>query len=284
MMKKYTILITSLMLQVLIINVYGQSRTYTFEVKKTGQGKEGKESIIFIPGFTCSGEVWKDVRKGFESNYNCYTLTMKGFAGVKADANPQLKSWVESLANFIKDNKISNTIIIGHSLGGLMAMWLAANYPELVLKIVDVDALPCYSCSYDSTFKSKENPDCSRMHTMFNGISDDKFLATQKMTTGYLVADTSKIEMIAQWAVHSDRNTMAEIFCQFMNTDIRTKLPNIKCPALILLESNFKQSEAIAKQYKNLKTAQLQYATKGLHFIMYDDKEWLDKRIADFIK
>jgi len=32
-----------------------------------------------------------------------------------------------------------------------------------------------------------------------------------------------------------------------------------------------------------LKTADLQYANKGLHFIMYDDKEWFDGQVNNFI-
>jgi len=29
--------------------------------------------------------------------------------------------------------------------------------------------------------------------------------------------------------------------------------------------------------------AEIKYATKGLHFIMYDDKEWYDKELKNFI-
>jgi hypothetical protein len=54
---------------------------------------------------------------------------------------------------------------------------------------------------------------------------------------------------------------------------------------MILLElyfANFKP--AVMDQYKNLKTAQLQYATKGLHFVMYDDTAWYNEQLAAFFK
>ena len=41
---------------------------------------------------------------------------------------------------------------------------------------------------------------------------------------------------------------------------------------------------AIEEQYKNLKTANFQYANKGLHFIMYDDKDWYLVQLNNFIK
>lgn len=55
--------------------------------------------------------------------------------------------------------------------------------------------------------------------------------------------------------------------------------------SLILLElyfANFKP--AVMDQYENLKTAQLQYPTKGLHFVMYDDTAWYNTQVAAFFK
>ena len=40
----------------------------------------------------------------------------------------------------------------------------------------------------------------------------------------------------------------------------------------------------LEEQYKNLKAAQLQYSSKALHFIMFDDKEWYQNQLTDFIK
>ena len=39
----------------------------------------------------------------------------------------------------------------------------------------------------------------------------------------------------------------------------------------------------VLEQFKNCKTADLQFATKGLHFIMYDDKEWYDKQLFNYL-
>ncbi|MCX6146572.1 MAG: alpha/beta hydrolase, partial [Candidatus Kapabacteria bacterium] len=70
----------------------------------------------------------------------------------------------------------------------------------------------------------------------------------------------------------------------FSNTDLREKIKNIKCPTLILLEEYFKNLKpAIEKQYINLNNANLQFANKGLHFIMYDDKEWYLNQLNNFI-
>ena len=91
--------------------------------------------------------------------------------------------------------------------------------------------------------------------------------------------------MLVTWSVRSDRRTFATMYCDFMNTDLREKIKSINCPALILLEAAFVGMETpIADQYKNLSAARLSYATKGLHFIMFDDKDWYLQQLKVFIK
>lgn len=285
-MKKFVKLSVIIAFTAIFINVLGQTlgqkSAYPFEVKISGKGTQ---SIIFIPGFACSGQVWDSTKSTFEKDFACYTLTMAGFAGVPAQPKSSFQSWEKEIATYIQENKINKPIVIGHSMGGSLAMALAADYPDLISKIIVVDALPCLSALMNPSFKEKENNDCSAMVSQFASIPDAQFYQMQKGGMQQLLADTSKIEQVVNWSVQSDRTTFAEMYCDFSNTDLRDKIVNIKCPVLILLESyfiNFKP--AITEQFINLKTANLQYATKGLHFIMYDDKEWYDKQLNIFIK
>ena len=242
-------------------------------------------SLIFIPGFSCSGEVWNETISVFENNYTCYILTMAGFAGVPPQSDPTFQSWEKGIANFIEQFKIEKPVIIGHSMGGGLAMALAADYPQLISKIVVVDALPCLAALMDISFKSKDTNDCSAIISQITSATNDEFYQMQKKSVPQMLADTSKQTLVVDWSVKSDRKTLAEMYCDFSNTDLREKTALIECPALILLESyfvNFKP--AINEQFKNLKTANIQYATKGLHFIMYDDTEWYNEQLISFIK
>ncbi|WP_291285641.1 alpha/beta hydrolase [Flavobacterium sp.] len=281
-MKKYIILVIALLFSAVCLNVFAQTKAYPFEVLKTGKGKQ---TILFIPGFASSGDVWKDTRANFEKDFTCYTLTMAGFAGVKPQPNASFKNWETEIASFIKTNKIEKPIIVGHSMGGGFALALAADYPELVGKIVVVDALPCMAALMDPAFKAKENNDCSPMVNQMTTMTDTQFQDMQKKTMPRLVQDASKIDMIVDWSVKSDRKTFAEMYCDFSNTDLREKISNVKCPSLILLESYFVNLKpAIEGQYQNLKNANFQYAAKGLHFIMYDDAAWYLNQVSNFVK
>jgi pimeloyl-ACP methyl ester carboxylesterase len=281
-MKKYILIIGAIMLSVLFCNVFGQTKSYPFEVIKSGKGKK---SIVFIPGFASSGVVWNETKVNFENEYTCYTLTMAGFAGVKPEINANFKNWESAIASYIQDQKIERPIIVGHSMGGGLALAIAADYPELIDKIVVVDALPCLAAFGNPMFKSQENTNCTPMKNQITTMSEDAFYQMQKRGIGTLMTDVSKQELVISWSVKSDRNTFCDMYCDFSNTDLRDKIAAIKCPTLILLQSSFYNSKPVIEaQYKNLKTAQLAYANKGLHFIMYDDTEWYEAQLNSFIR
>lgn len=264
-----------------VCNIFGQETTYPFEVKKTGKGNQ---SLIFIPGFASSGDVWKETTARFEKNFTCYTLTMAGFAGTQPQADASFKDWEKGIAAYIRNNKIDQPIIIGHSMGGGLALAIAADYPELVGKIVIVDTLPCLAAIADPNFTSKENNDCTPVITQLTTMNDEQFRKMQTQAMPRLLADSSMQETVISWSMKSDRKTFAKMYCDFSNTDLREKIKNIQCPSLILLESFFiNLKPTIEGQYKNLKNANMQYASKGLHFIMYDDKDWYFNQLTHFL-
>lgn len=264
-----------------VCNIFGQQTVYPFELKKTGNGNQ---ALIFIPGFASSGDVWNDTTAKFEKDFTCYTLTMAGFAGIKPQTDASFKDWEKGIATYIKDNKIEKPILIGHSMGGGLALAIAADYPELAGKIIIVDTLPCLAALSDPSFTSKENNDCSPAIAQLTAMNDEQFRKMQAQAMPRLLADISMQETVINWSMKSDRKTFAKMYCDFYNTDLREKIKNIQCPSLILLESYFVTLKpTIENQYKNLKNANMQYASKGLHFIMYDDKDWYLNQLTHFL-
>ena len=280
-MSTSKIIITTFVSITLFVQAFSQTVTYPFQVEQSGKGKQ---AIIFIPGFACSGEVWNETKALFESNYVCYTLTMAGFAGVQPKENPSFRNWETAIADYIKASKIEKPVIIGHSMGGGLALAIAADYPELVGKIVVVDALPCLSALMNPGFESNKNNDCSAIVSQIKAMKEAQFYQMQKRGIQSLLADTAVQEKVVSWGVQSDRQTFAEMYCDFLNTDLREKIKNIACPSLVLLEPGFKNIQStIEGQYKNVKGADIQFANNGLHFIMYDDSQWYFTQLNKFL-
>lgn len=271
-----------LILSFIFVSILTFAGNYPFSVVKSGKGKQ---AVVFIPGFACSGEVWKETVAELQDDYTCYVLTMAGFAGVAPEEAPSFEAWKCGIARFIEEEAIKNPILVGHSVGGGLALALASDFPALPKKLVIVDTLPCLMALTNPVFKSAPNVDCRDMIQRITSMDEAQFLRMQRMSAASLTTDSSKLDELVSWGVTSDRKTYATLYCDFSNTDLRERIKNIQVPSLILLEANFRNIEsAVREQYKELPAAQLKYADKGLHFVMFDDKEWFMNRLIEFIK
>ena len=98
--------------------------------------------MLLIPGLASSGAVWDDTVKQLCGAHRCHVFTLAGFAGVPAQPGPLLDDVDAALAAYIEQQHLKAPIVVGHSLGGFVALKLAIDHPADVGKLVIVDALP----------------------------------------------------------------------------------------------------------------------------------------------
>ena len=109
-----------------------------FEVRVTGKGPD----VLLIPGLASSGAVWDDTVRPLCTTHRCHVFTLAGFAGVPAQPGPLLDNVDAALAAYIEQQHLKAPVVIGHSLGGFVALRLAIAHPADVGRLVIVDTLP----------------------------------------------------------------------------------------------------------------------------------------------
>src|SRR6202007_2287149 len=68
------------------------------------------------------------------AGHRWHRLGVRGFAGLAADGNatgPVLEPLADEIARYVTENGLSRPAIIGHSMGGLLAMLAALRHPGL---------------------------------------------------------------------------------------------------------------------------------------------------------
>ncbi len=99
--------------------------------------------MILLPGLYCSGDVWAETVAHFRDRYTCYEITLPGFGGQPAIAPDSVLKTVErDLAAYIRENRLRKPVIVGHSLGGWLALSLGVDYPGLVGDMIIVSSAP----------------------------------------------------------------------------------------------------------------------------------------------
>ncbi len=230
----------------------------SFAVHVSGEGRP----IIFIPGLGCPGSVWDETVAHLGDHVEAHVLTLSGFAGRKPVKPPLAATVRKELVRYIRSNKLDKPIIVGHSLGGFIAYWLAATAPDLIGGVIVVDAGPALADTDAETGHELRN--------MWAQAGDDEL--PQQIRTAYtsMTIDPRHMEPFIDAIARSDRQAMGDAIYELVTTDLRDKIHAIRAPLLLLLADGGYQ-QLYKKMVEPIPDHQVIVIAKTRHFVMFDD-------------
>ena len=98
--------------------------------------------LIIMHGVFGSSDNWQTLGKVFAENYKVYLVDMRNHGNSPHSDEFNYQLMVEDIIELMKDEDISEAHILGHSMGGKVAMHLSAKYPDYVSKLIVVDIAP----------------------------------------------------------------------------------------------------------------------------------------------
>lgn len=100
--------------------------------------------VILIPGLGASRGIWTSTAAAVPG-YRYHFVQLSGFAGTPAGGNragPVASAAAAEIARYIAERRLQSPAIVGHSMGGSIAMMIGARHPGAVGRIMVVDMLP----------------------------------------------------------------------------------------------------------------------------------------------
>jgi len=260
----------------------------SFHVEITGKGKP----MILIPGFASSGATWNSTVARYKDRYECHVLTLAGFAGEPRIDAPLLETVRQDLAAYIRDKKMDKPVIVGHSLGGVLALWLAEQEPRLVGPLVIVDSLPFLAAVMNpgATAESVKAP-AEQMRKMFSGPPTEESDNRTETSIKAMVTKPEDAEMVVGWSRKSDRGAMGDAIYEMMTTDLRPDLDKITAPTLVIgtwiAYKQYATREQVEKnfraQYEKLAHYDFVLEDTARHFVMLDDPDGFFQAVDRFL-
>lgn len=264
--------------------------TPVLRVDVTGTGRP----MVLIPGLTCSGDVWRETVARYSDRFECHVVTFGGFAGRPRFDGPFLDTARDSLLAYIRARHLAHPVIVGHSLGGTLAIELAETAPDAIGPLVIVDALPFLGAVWDSAATAESARKAAEpMVAAIKAQTQESYVAYQRQAP-YLksmVAPGPNYDRVLEWATTSDRSTVADAMADITSRDLRDRLPSLRSPILVLgswygtkayttraaVEATFRRQYARAPQWT------LALADTARHFIMLDSPDWMYAQMDAFL-
>jgi pimeloyl-ACP methyl ester carboxylesterase len=265
------------------------------KVEVVGKGRP----VLMVPGLNSAGETWSETCAALQADHvQCHIVTLPGFAGVPSAADASQDAWLadmrDRLLAYVGSRKLRHPVVVGHSLGGFLALQMAIKQPNTFERVVVVDSLAFLGAVQNPSATAESvKPVAEAMRARMRSQDDASYRAGVSATLKGLVHDPRRVETLTAWGNASDRAITSEAMYEMMTTDLRGELGEIKVPVLVLgawaayapYGSTKESTAAIYKaQYDKLAGVRIEMSEGGYHFLMWDDPQWLQSQVRGFLE
>jgi N-formylmaleamate deformylase len=238
-------------------------------------GEEGP-TVLLLPGITTPAILWGFVSERIATYTRVIALDNRGrgLSDQRPGLSYRLEDYAADAAGVIDTLALNNVIVLGHSMGARIGLRLAAQYPQLLSRLILAD--PPVS-------GPGRRPYPSPLQQYFDNI--DRILAGDPgPSRGIYTAEQERLRY--EWIATCSKEAVAETHRHFHDEDIFALMPRVQCPTLLLYAGKgdtIRDAEAdeIVSRIPNAAKRKLENVG---HMMPWFDLELFLHSIEEFIK
>lgn len=189
------------------------------------------ESIILLPGWGLDQQIWSPLQSELEKQYQLYFINWQGIH--------KISDFKQRVSDLIAEEKLQSFFLLGCSLGSIVALDIALNYPKEVLGIILLGGTSRFTIDpengYDSGWpariveRMKKNIKRDRRKTLLSFYKS--MFSESEITKGEL----EKFLSLGGYKIHEDDEESLVLGLDYLNQmDCRSELVKILSPLLLI--------------------------------------------------
>ena len=246
-------------------------------VRVVGRGPD----VILIPGLTSTRDIWTGTVAAVPG-YRYHLVQVAGFGSDKVGGNAKgevLGPLAAELVRYISANGLNKPAVVGHSMGGTLAMLMALRSPASIGRVMVVDMLPAPAGLFGST-AAAIRPLADLLRNSFTSTPGGRRML-ENLLGNYGGSGGAR----------GDPEFVARVTHELAVTDLTDDLRRLRVPLTVVYatppEGRSTDPESIVRSYRaayaGANGAVLKRVTNSGHMIMYDQPQRFRAELKAFL-
>ena len=205
----------------------------------TGRGTP----VVLIPGLSSPRETWAGIVPALAKTHRVLLVQVNGFGGDDPRGNLApgiLDGVVADLHAYLARERLTRAAVVGHSLGGLVAMKLALAHPGDAGRLMIVDSLPFYGRLFGpSVTPAMLAPRAAAMRdamaAQYGKPADPA--AIGQVADALALKPDSRVA-VRRWMAAADPRVSGQAMYEDLSTDVTADLPRLTMPVTLVVPYN----------------------------------------------
>ena len=239
------------------------------------QEGRGENEMVLIHGLGSNADIWNECLPYLKGNFKVWTFEMAGHGRTQPIVDPTIEKEAERLAAYMKENGIVYPTLVGHGLGGMVALKYTIDHPSDASRIIVLDSAPLQLAGEDQ--KAAVGQELANNY--------DQYVYSRFIN---MTPDKEVTERIVDTALRTDSATFISLLMSSFDFDVSDKLYSMPVPMLVvgseLMFPSADDSEHMLEHYGFGKARWLSFKRMGGvgHFMMLEQPTYLASVLTTF--
>ncbi len=238
-----------------------------------------RDAVIIIPGITSPAVTWGFVGERFGSQFDTYILDVRGrgLSEASATLDYSLDAQAADVTAFAQALGLHRYSLVGHSMGGRIAIRVARSQPVGLTRLVMID--PPVSGPGRRAYPSQLPWYVDSIRLATTGIDIEGMRRFCPTWTD------AQLSLRAEWLHTCDERAVITSFEGFHNDDIHADLPQVAVPALLMVagRGDVVRVEDVNEIRSLLPAVEVAHVPGAGHMIPWDDEDGFYSAFGEFL-
>lgn len=259
---------------------------------------KGKETLLFVHGLGSNLKAWRENIEGLSSRYRCIAIDLPGYGKSSQRNYPfSMSFFARSVNDFVRKKGLKSPVLVGHSMGGQIALHATLSEPDTYQKLVLI------APAGFETFTEAERNWFATFYTpaVVKATSDEQIVRNFELnfydmppSANFMIED--RMSMKADSAAYDHYCRMIpQCVLGMLDEAVFARLPEIATPALVIYGQNDAlipnkilhpalSTEQVARAGSTqLPNSQLELVAEAGHFVNFEQFAKVNQLIAAFL-